>query len=62
MVIDLKGGLLMNTMPGGVRGGISLDRLVKLLREAGEFRPNETVTHLEFTPDGVAYRVETNHH
>lgn len=47
-------------LPGGAVGQISLERLVSDLRKTGEIKPDERVTHIEITDNGmIRYRVET---
>jgi hypothetical protein len=60
MVIDLRERrqLLPTQWPGGLCNFISFDRLVAQLHAAGEFKPDEVVTHLKIDDTGITYRVE----
>ena len=61
MVLDLARREESRVMPSGVKGFISFDRLIKTLRDAGEFRDGEIVTHIEINatdPVGMTFRVE----
>jgi len=58
MVIDLKEKQPIGMMPGGVITTMGFQRLIKALREMGEFSPDETVTHIAFDLTGVTFRIE----
>lgn len=50
-----------DTTPNGKRfemGHISYDRIVRMLRETGEVKENETVMSLTFTASGLDYSVK----
>lgn len=56
MVWDMKNRRVVNEMPGGMRGQISLTRIFK---ELGELREGEEVTHVELDGRGmVVFRIE----
>ena len=59
MIVDLKERQPVNMMPSGVMAGsMSWQRLVRILREAGEFSDNEEVTHVSSDLLGLHFRVE----
>lgn len=55
MVWDVRNRQMVNEMPGGMRGQISLTRIFE---ELGELREGEEVTHVELDGRGmVVFRI-----
>jgi hypothetical protein len=51
IVFEVSKSQLVTEAPGGPMGQISFVRLIRLLKEAGEIKADETVTHLIIRPD-----------
>lgn len=45
-------------LPSGTTGQISLQRLIEVLRQSGEIKKHETVTHMSVSNGFLKYRVE----
>lgn len=60
ITIDVGRLCATENAPGGIWGGLSFNRLVKMLRAAGELRETETLTHLRIDVERgwVDYRVD----
>lgn len=60
MIVDLKETQPVEMMPGGVQFSMSWKQLIQHLRGAGEFKPDETVTHISSDLLGLTFRVARN--
>lgn len=58
MVIDIKEKQPIRMMPSGVQFSMSWQRLVKNLKDIGEFSPDEIVTHIGSDLTGLTFRVD----
>lgn len=60
MFYDLKKHTRTYNLPVGTMGFISYERLAKALRDSGELKEGEDLTHFHIGNDGIQYRTE--HH
>jgi hypothetical protein len=58
MIVNLKERQPVNMMPGGVITTMGYARLIKALRETGEFSDNEVITHVSSDLTGLTFRIE----
>lgn len=59
MFYDLVNHRRVYALPAGMRGMISFERLIELVKESGEIPPGERVTHLRISDTGIEYRIES---
>ncbi len=58
LVYNLKLRMFVKAPSSNLSNFISYGRLVEQLRKAGEFRPDEEVTDLILTNEGIEYRIK----
>jgi hypothetical protein len=59
MFYDLKNHRQTHNLPIGTFGQISFERLAEQLRNSGEIKPNEEITHFDIGSNIIRYRTET---